>query len=582
MPTIPLNRNMAVPKQVYTQQEVTAFVPQLNAYQQVKPDLQFGLPVQNMQNQSCANSEVQTFKIDGMINNSLYNEKQFNPELMPDPNSYRLNQRRKAIRKPSLERQGGFEQIDENFAAENRRKSTMDQQGQLAAVSMPSEVVSKPSVPYHVNSTSNNNAYINGLPSFVNTANVRVDDSLKQDSFESYTNSAIPELEMDISDVYFQNVPEQTCKNVEPAQSMSNFQHQQPAAPKQAPHAVQSQAPHAHLQSQDTLSSDIVNLNYDNSQEWSTAEQQEELYLNEKYVENWNRRLAQFENDKAPSMPVQDANAFNANGQTAYNNFIPPEMPNLWSNTSQKSIQLDNTFKENDNKGNFAFVEAQNSKVEFTPPSIIISNSDYNERQPSSGAQFDNQIVNSEIPILTLDNSKAADSFGMSMINSQSNDVNSKQNNFTSNSNIFEVQPQIQPLEEPSSNNIFATVKPSLKESSDLSQINDSANVTALMGGAMKANEKPVGFETKSVKFSEQIEKKSPPHLDSSFFGDGQLVVQTNTEGMSRARVRWISAFNKINSHLSEVYFRPSFHSLLLTYNFLVSLVFNKTIDKQQ
>ena len=564
MPSIPQNRNNCMNH--HQQQNEQQFRQQLPSQQQQhqlnhpfvqQPQHQFNVP--NM----VGPRFIVPNQFDGkqMISNNQQHHQQqqqqqnqkFNQEQTgPDPQSYRLRERRKAIRKPSLERQGGFEQHDEHYAAEQRRKSIMEtqqnqqhqhQQQQQQQQQQPNGIqvqfATVQTKPTTANTAMFNNQNHNQINSCNNQAfgtkttnlNVRTGpDSTQQNSLtNSFTNSAIPDFKMDTSDVFFQPPPQQQQQKTnqmgpfgsEQPQSKSQAstipsiqqpqtvqQHQKPIQPQEQ----QSQRPqHPNLQSQDTLSSDIVNLNFD-------SEQQEEYYLDQQYEENWSRRQAQFENDTN-----QNQNQHLMNQQSAQPNF------GMWNNVQgQQSAGMANGIGgpfPAEGLGSETFFNNKDANQQPQPPSIVISNI---EQQNQTAGH--NQTIMNNNDIVT--SNKVQDNFPVNKETQREE------------SGIFGgimKQPSMDinghPVQkfDTNTNDIFATIN-NQQPTNDSSQIN----------------------EPKSVTFNEQVDKKSPPQssgggLTALFGGENSLVVQTNTEGMSRARVRWINAFNKISSHLNEV-----------------------------
>lgn len=584
MPKIPPSRKCPQklpPQQNFAQQAHQAgMVPQLQQLNQFPHANQDGQFVQHVHVQQNAQIQAQNFPnvrndgqafMDGMVDGTkMYTKEQFNSEFTPDPTSYRLKQRRKAIRKPSLERQGGFEQVDENYASEQRRKTVMDAtnhvvpgmapQGNLTNKQPPLGPMQQ--APYLSNAVSNEagkpagSGFNHGqFQPFSGHLNVSTEDPMRQDSFESFSNSAVPELEMDNTEVYYHHFADQSGKkeNAESA-SMSNFQGAQatsqpcqaqapgqPSCQSQQAELQPHQQQHPHrLQSQDTLSSDIVNLNYDNGNDWVSED-----YLDQQFEENWSRRQAQFEGDmpQGPSSAANhDSGPFNAMQNAALgNDFMGGEMPEFWNNTAQQQQHQKNDFTNSgqkvDNMGNFYanLVEETNANGgEFTAPSIVISGSELNDR-PAKESHLTKQTDGSTVP---MEEEKPVDNLGMIFSDANGTGSNATKHIFGDEPNQFGGAPQhAQSGSEFSGSSMFGQT--------------GTIEVDGQLGGVCKP-------ETKSVKFSEEVDKKSPPHLtlgDSFFGSDAPLVVQTNTEGMSRARVRWINAFNKITSHLSEVCF---------------------------
>lgn len=517
--------------------------------------------------------------VDGMFADAQQHMPQ-QPFGQPDPASYRLKQRRKAIRKPSLERQGGFEQCDENYAAEQRRKSIMEQQQQnqqqhqnqqqqqhqqfqqvqqqqnnttiMANIQQPPSEMNngggvnrQQQAPYMQNNIVNN-AFNSGFqPPFTGRLNAaNKDDQMQQDRFGNFTNNnAVPELELNSREGFYQqqNLNGGQKKDGElPPKVDGSFPQPSSQQKQQQPSNATKQL-NARLQSQDTMSSDMANCNFDG--DWANSED----YLDQQFEENWSRRQAQFENDmsKGPlSATNADSGPFNAMHNSANNNFTNSGEQQWNNNAGQQQQQQMNGVQKDDPMNNFFEMENEKgAKVEFTPPSIVISNTDFNERERSqSRTRSDQADVTMEEEKKQLDGNG---NFGMvitEMNGNNSTATGTTKHIFgdTSETADFGVQPK--PFGERNDNQ--TQMLPEMTSGSTEQQDN-----------SIKPNVAEPGV--KSVKFNEEVEKKSPPHmlLSSLFGGSEPLVVQTNTEGMSRARVRWINAFNKISSHLTEVRF---------------------------
>ena len=546
MPKIPGNRNFAQPGQPSFPNEYAT--NQRN---------QFAQQVQLSNEQY--NSTDQQKPLDGMSNTTqvfnVYNQP--GQDMAPDPKSYRLKQRRKAIRKPSLERQGGFEQYDhhdENFPSEQGNQALIEQQNKMAqnipnkmtqsipnqmtqnipkqmTQSIPNQVtqnmsnqMNNPSVPYMTNDHFSNNA--TDKYQHPPALNENKNGTFRQESYESFTNSGIPELEMDNSEVYY---------NYNDKNDKQNKSMQEQAATKQEK-MFQSK-----LQSQDTLTSDIVNLNFD-SGDWSN--EQEQYFLDQQYEENWSRRQAQFENDansQIKEFPRMEDKSFGNkqsmdNSMSKWNQSQQVQQQANEVNLFPKKDIVNNREQQNSMMGNFG--DSNQPKVDYSAPSIVISNTDYSE---SNQANVDHTFQTMPNQTTTAISTSA--------------DESRKDFSAVSNQKILDT-------------NSVANEHNQLSQMSQKfdSNVNDPAfyptNNSAMQFGSEDISSNTVipsaiKNETKTVKFSEEIDKKSPPNvvpeIGSSMFGDGQLVVQTNTEGMSRARVRWITAFNKITSHLNEV-----------------------------
>src|SRR5699024_889282 len=115
------------------------------------------------------------------------------------------------------------------------------------------------------------------------------------------------------------------------------------------------------------------------------------------------------------------------NDQVMSNNFINSDMSNLWNNSAHLPNQM-NEFANTghlqgkiDVSGNFFanLTEGQNcNKIEFTPPSIVISNTDFNDRQ-STDAQNGNQFSQPVVPNFAFEepnsnnNNKSMDNNGV-------------------------------------------------------------------------------------------------------------------------------------------------------------------------
>lgn len=314
---------------------------------------------------------------------------------------------------------------------------------------------------------------------------------------------------MDNTGVYYSNFDgEKKPPHSIQGESLDN-QHQEPKThtPKHAPK----------LQSQDTFNSDIVNMNFE-SGDWSN-----EPDLDQQFEDNWSRRQAQFEND---NFPIEES---------AQHGHMEDPMAK-WSQM-QMPPEKDGPFEE--------------TKLDYPPPSIVISNTDFNT-DGVAAHQEGEFVTTPAIATSAQDGTRLSDtvpgpdgSFAVDQANTdpftriQQEQYDSALKEFDA-THANQVPPFFNGGSTPATGDA-ATFN------SDMNQVIPSAIKT---DKAM--------FEPKTVKFSEEVEKKSPPHigpdLTSTLFGDGQpLVVQTNTEGMSRARVRWITAFNKISSHINEV-----------------------------
>lgn len=398
-----------------------------------------------------------------------------------------------------------------------------------------------------------NNAFHSGFqPPFAGQLNaVSKDDQMRQDGFGNFANNnntAVPELELDNTGGFFhqQNLNGSQKKDGELSSTMGgNFQ--QPSSQQQQPSNTTKQL-HGRLQSQDTMSSDVANSNFDG--DWANSED----YLDQQFEENWSRRQAQFESDmsKGPlDAPNVDSGPFNSMQNTANNNFKMGGEQQWDNNTSgqqqhqQQQQQQMNGGQKVDAMGNFFGMEnGQGAKVEFTPPAIVISNTDFSDNRPQSegghGSHGTDAMMEEEKKHLDGNGN-----FGMIITEANGNNTTGTTKHiFGDSSGQSFGGGQAHPFAEMNNNQdqMFSEMNGGALEQHQ--QDNSSIKPSGLEPGAVK-----------SVTFNEEVEKKSPPHMTlSSLFGGAEpLVVQTATDEMSRARVRWINAFNKISSHLNEV-----------------------------
>lgn len=479
----------------------------------------------------------QNFNIE--INNQM--------DYEPDLKSYCLNRRRKAIRKPSLERQGGFEQMDENYiAAENLnaiepkpiRNYTMNANQHHFPVNSQHveqyQQVYQPQVHQNLsfannqmatssqNQMSNNmvNQYIpqqtnhqiqqNHLneslvpsASVPNTMPVHPSDSSHNAQQNHYNQqqmnnflcfsqpsaTSASQVQSSISSKVTQVHKDSTLKETGPAKNADSF-HQVNNTVHPNQQTIQQTKT---LQSQDSLASEMVNVNYDTDLD------------DEQYEENWNKRQAQFEKDMTSGSTTN-------NGAPSLNERNMFETNQFGLSTQTNGTNQNNAHLGMEDSDLFAKMkEVQPMNVDLVPPSIVISSNDNSSDQFQSMQQ--NRISSNQNETMVQQPEMKSDIFERNMFLTQDNE-----------------QMQVQDF--------------------------DSAprEAETVLTSAIRNDKSTNNGEVKSVKFSEEVETKNVPYMNElSLFSDQPLVVQTTTEGMSRARVRWINAFNKISSHLEEV-----------------------------
>jgi hypothetical protein len=326
-----------------------------------------------------------------------------------DQKSARLARRRQAIRKPSLERQGGFEHFDENYGIDHQKQPNQYED--------------------HYNSSAK-----------LSEQFYSVDDSFRQDSYESYTNSLGPDVELE-TDVSLG----------------TNFNQ----------YNNSSQAPQ---RNNNEISAGLINWNNESETDFQNDTQ-------------WKRNCDKKEQWKSSSKSDST----------------------IWQTVSEDDHFEDTVQVFNNNK------EEKNSPQFFTPKTSLDQSCDIsNGRRESLGRQSTEETIPAdEVHARETDLSKGLPS-------------------------LISTQPQ---------------------------------------HSAIKSENKPSG-EPKTVKFSDDIPEKSPPQTNatsSSIFPSSftsSLSNNANPDGLSKARVRWIAAFNKITSDFSEVLhiFRFFFNAIFLDF----------------
>ena len=364
---------------------------------------------------------------DSVDNSQYFDEYQSideGPEMPADLQNSRLARRRAAIRKPSLERQGGFEHFDENYGNDSQKQPKYDN--------------------FYETRPDLNEQYYS------------VDDTFRQDSYESYTNSLGPDLQVE------NDVPLGTDFN------QLNVTTQDPQ------------------RNNNELSAQPFNWN---------NESMDNHLQNQTLGHNWSRKNS----DKKKEI-------FKTSVQTE---------SSLWQTVSEDfedSTQFATNLKSDDKQ----------SPQFFTPKSSIDQTVDHIiDRRDSLGRQSTDETV----PI---------------------DEVHRRSEDYVNG------------LPPP----LPTTIAPGLPHS------------------AIKSDNKPLS-EPKSVKFSDDIREQSPPKVDTNATPSvmtssltTSLSNSANPDNLSRARIRWITAFNKITSDFSEVCLLSHF-SLFILLLIINCLLFN-------
>jgi hypothetical protein len=345
--------------------------------------------------QNFSNNDVNDIRNSHYYENTNYQTLNEGQQRFIDEKSARLARRRQAIRKPSLERQGGFEHFDENYGNDHQKQ------------------------PNQYEDHYNNSAKLN--EQFYS-----VDDSFRQDSYESYTNSLGPDVELE-TDVSLG----------------TNFNQ----------YNNSSQAPQ---RNNNEISAGLTNWNNESETDFQNDTQ-------------WKRNCDKKEQWKTSSKSDST----------------------IWQTVSEEDHFEDTVQVFNNNK------EEKQSPQFFTPKTSLDQSCDIpNGRRESLGRQSTEETIPAdEVHAKETDSSKGLPS-------------------------SISTQPQ---------------------------------------HSAIKSESKPSG-EPKTVKFSDDIPEKGPPQTNAtttSIFPSSftsSLSNNANPDGLSRARVRWIAAFNKITSDFSEVF----------------------------
>nr|XP_027199543.1 protein unc-13 homolog B-like isoform X2 [Dermatophagoides pteronyssinus] len=675
MPQIPLSKSLQFPKQINLTQEQITTIQQYHLQQQQQQNQQpnefrdMNFSHQNQQqifkqdnlqqqqqqpplfisnntvtNQLSHQSQQQQQIMSGNKNldNHLHSHQQLNDETFqktstdifeqPDPSSYRLKQRRKAIRKPSLERQGALEQNDEHIA-EQRRKSVIQQQQQQQQQNkmLIHDSMNKAATPVIVNGSfntvsnatnfvQNNNNQTGNLfqpviivPPAPN-ANNNNNQQQRQQQQQQQQQSPIPpqsilnnndammtvmndipilNLEQDTKTIMNNEIHAEQQQHVVNDQKITNAypvhvldhhqnigfeqqqkQQQQPTSSSAtiefpplslSQQQQQQQSDHTSpkkIISQDTLSSDIVNC--DGNSDW----QSEQDFLDQQFEENWSRRQAQFEtmeldnkqNNQQTQLGIDDQNVQgmtdNNNNNNWYNNVQQKQQndQNHFIHDSPFVNNFDNQLKQNSiqsaNKQLDDSIQIPKSTIDFTTPSIVISNSS-NELINTTTA-----LNNNDKTIKNTNQSDMIDPYATQLTESELKELGELNDNQTSVTSI--VSNAI------NDSSPFAGIESSLVNNDEQQMVDNGGGGLIDLHGSIK-NEPSAA---KSVTFSEEVGRKSPPRMTSMF--DGPLIVPTSTEGMSKARARWINAFNKINSHLNEGGGRPEVSDIFKSLGFRI------------
>lgn len=336
--------------------------------------------------------------------------------------SARMARRRQAIRKPSLERQGGFEHFEEGFGADHHKQAN-----------------NYDSFDYD---KSNNRFESNAQ---LHEQYYSVDDSFRQDSYESYTNSIGPDMPLDNDMSSAVNFSQIESSALEPQRTMTA--------------------------GQSDWITDTNNESIDNQLPNDTL---------------WTRKNSEKRKEQWKSSAQTESS--------------------IWQTVSEEFDETDQVTP--------LFKDDKQSPQFFTPKSSIDQSADpINDRKDSFGRQSTEETV-------------PADELHGRVCEIMPSIVSS-----TVQSNISSITPLIPPL----------------------------STAVGQPPSAIKSDNKPSG-EPKTVTFSDDIRDRSPskpqppaPSMMTSSL-TSSLSAANNPEGLSRARVRWIAAFNKITSEFTEVW----------------------------
>ena len=353
-----------------------------------------------------------------------------------------------------------------------------------------------------------------------------------------------------------QNQQQQQQQQAQPLQKQQQQQQQHPQQTNNAQYGQthipngQNYHPNISLGGQDM-----------NEPEMANELHEDDHYLDEQFEENWSRRQAQFEDDVVPMQKMDHS-------QGAFNMF-----DTMWTNDPNNQSKLE--MNENICDATQQSQQQQQQSQVQPPPSIVISSSDAfsNNHQtiendksrvtdifPSSN---NNSIVqmNGSIPVSGIESSGSVPlpigTVPGSGVGDQSfhplESFNTVNNEFNKSSIGGGAVGGASGLDKYDNNVINNNASPSTVPHTIMEHPNE--------------DEYDTNDPNKSVKFSEQVDKQSPPPfgLGYSIFDHQPLIVPTNTDGMSKPRARWINAFNKINSHLNKETKRPGVADIFKT-----------------
>ncbi|XP_054160365.1 protein unc-13 homolog B-like [Oppia nitens] len=238
------------------------------------------------------------------------------------------------------------------------------------------------------------------------------------------------------------------------------------------------------------------------------------------------------------------SNSVNNSVNSGVNSGVNNSVNNNINNTNQQLLQRNNNLELSAGTVN----NWNNETIDNQLPNEfqwIRKNSDKKKEQWKSSAQTESTIWQ------TVEEDHFDESLpAMGTTDKQSPQFITPKNSIDQNSDTFNDQND-------------SVVHKSTIETIPVDEINDFANEmpsipSTLPHSAIKSDNRPSG-EPKTVKFSDDI-CKSPPKSEipapSSLMMTSSLTTSlssnSNPEGLSRARVRWITAFNKITSELSE------------------------------
>ena len=451
-------------------------------------------------------------------------------------------------RRPSLERQSGFEQMEENFV-ENKisDNSILDQVNYESAKQIDDE--------YYY------------------------DDELRQDSFDEYQEDFIPEKENLIGqnqtmvnssiNQYQKTLPEIPENNL----FFTNVQTNKP--PRILPQPLGQRNQNEIRKNLDWKADDqkqIQNQNQNN-----IAVSKEESLPQNSFIKNGS--LPQNSFFKNESLPQ---NSFIKNGSLPQNSFFKNE--NLPQNSFTKNENLpQNSFIKNENLPQNSFIKneslpqnsfikneslPQNSffKNEVLPQNNYFKNDDLSQNSFNKKEQWKNASV-SEASIWQTVSSN--DSHYEDSVQTQNKSEKPSPPYFTPRSSLDQndTKPRRDSLDRQSTDETIPADEIHCKELGVPLITTTTTTTISLPPSAIKSENK-TSSEPKTVKFSDDVHEKSPPALSGPInenigFMPNDVSTSNNSserpEILSKARVRWIAAFNKITSDFSEVRINYSF-----------------------